>query len=315
MALSVFGKVLTQRPAALKPRVGPPVTGKVLNKVPTLVRPSSAPKPMASIFSRVTSPKPEHSTSAVPDHLQSRAINNVNAVVRMPNRGSAGMVLQGVSMVMPNGTAAGQPVTPTPIRAAMTPLFQQVIAQGGNTNLRQTQIGTIAKEAYLDRVRKRDQTASIGIMKRFGFIQRQGLSYIEKPIPSTLGALEKAQLWRIKTGTPTGIVGDRALNYPSAHVGAVYAKTVAPLETNVTHTDSKIGGTGTAAAPMPHPVSTVVQPGISAVEAVGKAYAWAPADAAASSPASSTGTLAQTGERWALLIGVGVLAFFLIRRS
>jgi len=314
MALSVFGKVLTQRPAPSKPKVGPPTTGKQINKVPTLVRPSVARQPVAQTFSRIFSPRAEQGASATPDHLQSRAINNVNAVVRMPNRGAAN-VLQGVTLQMADGTAGGSPITPVPIRASMAQIFKQVIAQGGNTNLRQTQIGTLAREAYLQRVRDREVTASIGVMKRRGFLQRQGFSYVAKPIPSTMGALEKAQLWRIKTGTPTGIVGDRATNYPISHIGSVASKTLAPLETNMLHTDAKIGGTGTAAAPTPHPVATIAQPGMSQVEAVGKAYAWASPDADAGTTPSSGGTLAQTGERWALLIGVGVLAFFLIRRS
>jgi hypothetical protein len=315
MALSVFGKSLAKRPAPLKPTLGPPTSGKIINKMPTPVRPFAPAKPIAQVISRVSSPLPEHSTSSTPDHLQSRAINNVNAVVRMPDRGSA-IVLQGVTLTMPDGTSGRVPNLPPAIRQTLSPVFSQVVASGGNTNVRQTQMNTLAREAYLDRQRNRDVTASIGVMKRRGMIQRQGLSYIAKPFPSTLGALEKAQLWRIKEGTPTGIVGDRATNYPSAHVGAVYSKTVAPLVTNQTHTDAKIGGTGTTAAPIPTGAATIAQPNMSAVESIGKAFAWAPADAAPSSAApSAAGGLTQTAERWGLLIGVAVLAFFLIRKS
>lgn len=312
MALSVFGKTLTARPTALKPRVGPPQKGQILNRIPALTRPLFAKLPTPLSGDRATHPVPGTPASAAPRKFVSRAIDNANAVIRKPDRGAAN-VLQGAVLTMPDGTSGGAPVTPSPIHDAMGGVFRQVVAGGGNNLLRQTQVTTLQRESYLQRQRDRVVTASIGKMLRGNFIQRQGMAYVGRPIPSTIGALDKAQLWRRKFGTPTGIQGDRATMYPTSHIGAVYTKTNAPLDVNVAHTDTKIGGTGTTIQPIPNGVNVLASP-TTKTEAIGKAYAWAPADASSSTPASSTSTLAQGGERWALLIGVAVLGFLLIKK-
>lgn len=318
MALSVFGKVLSQRPAPRTPRTLTPIAGSgVLNKLPTLTRPLAAKAPIASYANRAFHPAPGAPTSAAPDKFVHRAIRNVLATVRKPDRGAA-IVLQGAALTMPDGTVGGSPVTPAPIRNPLAQVFDKIVSSGGNVNLRQTQIGTIARESYLDRQRNRDVTASVGKMVRGGLIQRRGYAFIGKPFPSTLGALDKAKLWRTKPGTPTGVQGDRALNYPTAHVGAVYTKTVAPLETSEQFIAARVGGTGTAAAPIPSNGGVVLaNPSLTTQQSVGRAYAWASPDTDAGSTPSSTGTmnLGESAERWGLLVGVAVLAFILIRKS
>ena len=311
MALSVFGKALGTRPALVKPRTAPPKFGIVLNKVPTLTRPLVAKSPIAAYSNRAFHPTPGAATSAAPDKFVHRAIGNVNATIRKPDRGAAN-VLQGAAIMMPDGTTGGSPVTPKPIQQALAGVFQKVVAAGGNTNLRQTQITTLARESYLDRQRSRDITTSIGVQKRGQFIQRRGTAYVARPTPSTLGALDKAKLWRKKFGTPTGVQGDRATNYPSAHVGAVYTKTVAPLSTNEQFIASRTGGTGLATMPTPAGAAVIANPNMTKTEAIGKAYAWAPADASADTKPSTASPLAGA-QSWALLLGVGILGFMLIK--
>lgn len=315
---TLVGKIINKTPTPV-PKVVPTVPAATKANVITLPKPVALAVmgkkvvPPGAAVSRAVKPTPEQPTTATPAALVHRAIERVAATVRMPDRGAA-VVRQGQVIALPDGSAGGSPVTPKPLQQSLTSVFNQIVLGGGNSQVRQTQVEALTRSAYLDRTINRDVTASIGRVSRLGIVQRPGSAVVMKGRHSSLGALDKAMIHRVKPGTPTGVLGDRAAQYPTAHVGAVYARTVAPADTNVKYLEQKIGGSGAATAPTPVAVSTVPAPSLAVGESVGKAYAWAPADTTSTTPASAANAVQNNGERWGLLLAVGAIAALLILR-
>jgi len=339
MALGLF-----RRLTKVKPAVAPSV-GKIFNPmrkpvapvvraIPATnpVRAAAVPVPRSvtamtgtklaaarSVLARATHPKPEQPTTATPNHLIHRAIRNVAATVRQPDRG-AFMLKFGVASVLPDGSLGGSPVTPKPLQNRLAAQFHQVVATGGTAQVRQTQLTTLIREGYLERARARPVVARIGNMMRRGIVQRPGMAIVLKPFPSGPGALDKAKMHRRKTGTPTGIQGDRELMNPTSHVGSLHARTVAPSVTNAVFVGSLMGGAGTATAPVPLSPAVIDAPNVAVSDSVRKAFAWAPPkgeSALADAPASSgkaPDTAGEGMERILLLVAVAGAAFLLLRR-
>ena len=342
MALSTFRRLvdLTKVKPAIAPSVGVVYNRQPINVAPTVPKvPATNPVQVqtlrgaaatlaqvranvaagVSLLDRSTKPTPEQPTTAKPIHLAYQAIRNVGLTVRMPDRG-AHIAKHGVALWLPDGSAGGSPVTPKPIQSTLGSQFREIVARGGTSQVRQTQITTLAREAYLERTRARAVFANVPAMRRRGIVQRPGSAFVLKPFPSSPGALHKAQMHRRKPGTPTGIQGDRAAMYASAHVGSLYSRTKAPLSANVIFVGSKMGGTGAARVPSQVIESRIEAPNLAVSESVRKAYAWAPpkGESALADTRSQAGTVSDTGsqslERILLLLGVAGAAFLLLRR-
>lgn len=237
---------------------------------------------------------PEDPTTSSPLRLIHRAMDRVHSTIRLPDRGSW-YSIHGTQYTMPDGTTGGRYQEPTALLRAMNQAAREILQSRGNPQIRQTQLKALQQDSYLRRQDRRLRVAS---------------PYFPAP-----GGVDYAEARRFKPTTPTGIQGDRAVMTSWSSRGYVYASAVTPAEALARAVNGRSSGpaSNTTVKPVALPAASAPKPEISTKDALGKAFAWAsPAAESGQTPTSKAGEML---ERYGLLIAVGVLGFFLIRRG